>query len=66
MHPEYFKNYIVSLLLYSQQFSEVINDVRTADTVVAHVCYEIHTINQIVNLLSFLPVAPPVMQTKIN
>jgi hypothetical protein len=49
MHPEYFKNYIVSLLLYLQQFLDVINDVRIADTVVAHVCYEIHTINQIAN-----------------
>ncbi len=50
MHPEYFKNYIVSLLLYLQQFLDVINDVCTADsTVVAHVFYEIHTINQIVN-----------------
>ncbi len=49
MHPEYFKNYIVSLLLYLQQFLDVINDVRTADTVVAQVCYENHTINQIVN-----------------
>jgi hypothetical protein len=48
MHPEYFKNYIVSLLLYLQQILDVINDVRTAD-VEAHVCYEINTINQIVN-----------------
>ncbi len=49
MHPEYIKNYIVSLLLYLQQILDVINYVRTADTVVAHVCYEIHTINQIVS-----------------